>query len=128
MEKVTCHLALQLVAAIAVSGCVAAEKTAAPQGHTYAGWYTAHAGRGSFQPCGRAPALLVSESAELRAQAKTFGLDEETPVYVRLSGVILAERNEFTLTKIEQFGSPTPVRDCPMSGLQIQSAAPSGNR
>ena len=126
MEKGSRRWALQFVAAILISGCAAAENSAAPQGHTYAGWYTEHSGRGSFQPCGRAPALLVSESAELRAQAKKFGLDEDTPVYVRLSGVVSADRNEFTLSKIEQFGSPTPVRDCPMSGLQIQSGAPAG--
>lgn len=126
MDNGTRRWALQLVAAIAISGCAAAEKSSAPPGHSYAGWYTEHSGRGSFQPCGHAPALLVSESAELRAQAKTFGLEEDTPVYVRLTGVVSADRNEFTLIRVDQFGSPTPVRDCPMTGLQIQSAAPSG--
>lgn len=114
--------------AIAMTGCAAAEKPLAAEGHSYAGWYTQHAGQGSFQPCGRSPALLVRESAKLRAEAVKFGLDDDTPVYVRLTGAVLADRNEMSVAKVDQFGSPTPVRDCPMSGLQIQSAAPSGNR
>ena len=128
MQKAGRRWALPLVAALTISGCAAAERPPASQGQTYAGWYTQHAGRSSFQPCGRAAALLVSESAELRARAKTFGLDEDTPVYVRLSGVASVDRNEFTVARVEQFGSPTPVRDCAMTGLQIQSAGPSGNR
>lgn len=127
MNHATRHWALPLLASIAVSSCAAAHKPSEPQGHSYAGWYTEHAGRGAFQPCGKTPALLVGESAELRAEAKKFDLDQDTPVYVRLSGVVSAERNEMSVTKVEQFGSPTPVRDCPMSGLQIQSAAPGGN-
>ena len=127
MNTATRHWALHLLAAIVVSGCAAAEKPSTFQGHSYAGWYTEHAGRGSFQPCGHAPALLVRESAELRAEAKKFGLDDDTPVYVRLSGVVSAERNEMAVTKVDQFGSPTPVRDCPMTGLQTQSAASGGN-
>ena len=115
-------------AAIAMAGCAAAEKPSAAGGRSYAGWYTQHAGRGSFQPCGHAPALLVRESGELRTEAKKFGLDDDTPVYVRLSGAVSADRNEMSVAKVDQFGSPTPVRDCPMTGLQIQSAGPSGNR
>ena len=119
------YWALCFGAAIAMAGCVAAEKPSTGATHSYAGWYTQHAGRGSFQPCGQAPALLVRESADLRAEAKKFGLDDDTPVYVRLSGSVSADRNEMSVTKVDQFGSPTPVRDCAMSGLQIQSAAPS---
>ena len=127
MKNTIRHWALPLGVAIAIAGCAAAQKPSEALAHSYAGWYTEHAGRGSFQPCGKTPALLVGESAELRAEAKKFGLDDDTPVYVRLSGVVLADRNKMSVTKVEQFGSPTPVRDCPMSGLQMQSAAPAGN-
>ena len=113
---------------VAMAGCAAAEKPSAAGGHSYAGWYTQRAGPGSFQLCGRAPALLVRESAEVRAAATKFGLEDDNPVYVRLSGVVSADRNEISVKRVDQFGSPSPVRDCPMTGLQIQSAAPSGNR
>lgn len=118
---------LCLAAASAMTGCAAAEKPLASTDHGYAGWYTEHGGRASFQPCGHAPVLLVSGSTELRVQAKKFGLDEDTPVYVRLTGVVSADGNEMSVTKVDQFGSPAPVRDCAMTGLQIQSSAPSGN-
>lgn len=127
MEIRTLSSTLQLVGAIAISCCAAAQASSPPQGQSYAGWYTEHSGRGSFQPCGRAAALSVSQSDKLHARAKTFGLDDDTPVYVRLSGVVSADGKEFSFIGIEQFGSPNPVRDCPMTGLQIQSAAPSGN-
>ena len=117
-----------IAAAISMAGCAAAKKPSAAEDTGYAGWYTQRAGQGSFQPCGRAQALLVRQSAELRAGAKRFGLDDDTPVYVRLSGVVSADGNEISVKKFDQFGSPSPVRDCPMTGLQIQSAAPSGSR
>jgi|GEM_PF-3311255 len=117
-----------IVAAISMAGCAAAKKPSAAGSQSHAGWYTRHAGQGSFQPCGRAQAMLVRQSAELLAATTKFGLDDDTPVYVRLSGVLSADRNEISVKKVDQFGSPSPVRDCPMTGLQIQSAAPSGSR
>ena len=125
MEIRTLSSTLQLVGAMAISCCAAAEASSPSHGQSYAGWYTERSGKGSFQPCESTTALSVSQSGELRARAKRFGLDEDTPVYVRLSGVVSAGRNEFSLVRIEQFGSPNPVRDCPMTGLQIQSSAPS---
>ena len=117
-----------IAAAISMAGCAAAKKPSAAEDTGYAGWYTQRDGQGSFQPCGRAQALLVRESAELRAGAKKFGLEDDTPVYVRLSGVVSADGNGISVKKVDQFGSPSPVRDCSMTGLQIQSAAPSGKR
>ena len=125
MKRRNLRFSLHLVGAIAISCSAAAGASSPARAETYAGWYTEHSGRGSFQPCGSATSLSVSQLGGLRARAKKFGLEADTPVYVRLSGVVSAVRNEFSLVRIEQFGSPTPVRDCPMSGLQIQSSAPS---
>lgn len=127
MKPKTGCWALCLGVVIALTGCAAAEKTPATKGHAYAGWYTEHARQSSFQPCGHGPALLVSGSAELRAQARKFGLDQDTPVYVRLIGVPTADRNEFVVSRVEQFGSATPVRDCAMTGVVIPAPTSTGN-
>lgn len=122
-DWVTC-----VAAALALVACTAAEQPSTRQNQSYSGWYTAHGPGQSFQPCGQAPALRVPESGELRARAKKFGLDEDTPVYVRLTGTVSADGKHFSVTRVDQFGSPTPVRDCAMTGLQTQSAAPGGIR
>jgi hypothetical protein len=75
-----------------------------------------HDAEGSFQPCGHADSLRV-DSADLRARAREFGLDADTPVYVRVAGSI--EGSTLQVVRVEQFGSPTPVRDCAMTGVVL---------
>jgi hypothetical protein len=58
----------------------------------------------------------------LAAKAKTFDLQPDTPVYVRVSGYTKA--GVLNVSRVDQFGSPEPVRDCAMTGVVIP--APSG--
>lgn len=83
-----------------------------------AGWYVQDASRTLLQPCGAPEGLTVVNGAELRKQAADFGLQPGDPVYVRVVGSRTA--GGFRLTRVEQFGSPEPIRDCPMSGTMIQ--------
>jgi hypothetical protein len=85
---------------------------------TLAGWYTQSSAQAHFQPCGDRESLVVIGDTELRKRAIAFGLQEGLPVYVRLQGVRAA--GEFRPSHIEQFGSPTPISDCPMTGTTIQ--------
>ena len=103
----------------------ATEQPPVAEGKSYAGWYMERAGEGLFQPCGQSQQQRVSGSAELRSKARDFGLDENTPVYVRLSGVQSADGKELVVSQVEQLGSPTPVRDCGLTGVVIP--APAGN-
>lgn len=113
-----------IVLALVAGGCADAGQTPDDESSVLAGWYSQASGQARFQPCGQSRALEISDSAELGARAKDFGLMEGDPVYVRLAG---SERDgQFDVARIEQFGSPVPIRDCPMSGLTIQSATPSG--
>lgn len=116
-----------LTAMVALSGCVATDKpmseTAfAGSGQAHAGWYIQHAGQGTFQPCGQSQLLQVSASADLPARARAFGLGEDTPVYVRVTGSVSGR--EIAVSRVDQFGSPTPVRNCAMDGVAIP--APTG--
>ena len=73
---------------------------------------------GMLQLCGQSQQLTV-ESADLRAQAESFGLEPNTPVYVRVAGS--TDGSNFTVTRVEQFGSPTPVSDCGLAGVVMPS-------
>jgi hypothetical protein len=77
-----------------------------------------HGDMGMFQLCGHEQQLTV-DSADLRARAKEFGLEPNTPVYTRLTGS--SDGSTFTVTGIEQFGSPEPVRDCGLTGVVMPS-------
>lgn len=132
-----------VVSALAMSACVDADKAQEPaaakpakvsedqaegglakaEGQVLRGWYMEHEWQGMFQPCGESRQWRV-DSPELRARAKDFGLDPDTPVYVSLSVTQTAGGHELLVSRIEQFGSPTPVRDCAMTGVVLP--APTG--
>ena len=117
-------------AAILLAGCAAVEKQSAAetkpivQGQSHAGWYMESAGQRSFQPCGQSQAWRVTAAADLPARAKAFGLQQDTPVYVRLIGS--AQGDQLKVSRVEQFGSPTPVRNCAMNGVVIPATSPVG--
>ena len=122
----TCAWPLRRLAAIATASILAACATAndpapaaapAAAGQTYAGWYMQRAGQGSFQPCGAARPLRVTSSADLPARARTFGLDENVPIHVRVTGVVSG--SVIAISRVEQFGSPVPVRDCALTGVVV---------
>ncbi|MEO6155436.1 MAG: hypothetical protein ABIP16_06890 [Thermomonas sp.] len=106
-----------------LGGCVAAEQEQTEHDPTksadqsYSGWYMESAGQRTFQPCGQAQRLRVISAADLPAKAKAFGLQTNTPVYVKLTGS--NQGDLFTVSRVEQFGSPTPVRNCAMDGVVI---------
>ena len=96
----------------------AAAATPAATSGRYAGWYLQRAGTGRFQPCGRDAQWAVGQGADLAERARDFGLMDDTPVYVRVTGDF--HDGVLDVRSVEQFGSPTPVRDCAMTGVVIQ--------
>jgi hypothetical protein len=97
-----------------VGACSAGERRPGA-GDSVAGWYLEQDGRPAFQPCSADAPLAVAPSAELVRRARAFGLEPDTPVYVRLQGAV--RDDTFDVAAVEQFGSPTPIRDCPMNGV-----------
>jgi hypothetical protein len=91
--------------------------TPTPGSAVVAGWYVQDGTRATLQPCA-AGRLVVTNGDELRRRAADFGLHDDLPVYVRVSGVRVGD--EFRLAGVEQFGSPVPIRNCPMSGTTTQ--------
>ncbi|MFZ5656209.1 MAG: hypothetical protein ACOY37_03985 [Pseudomonadota bacterium] len=87
---------------------------AAMQGGVQAGWYRG----GSFQPCGSTQTYRVDSTADIEAKIRAGKMSASDPVYVRLEGSVAD--GGFKLTRVAQVGSPTPVRDCPMTGTTIQ--------
>ncbi len=85
------------------------------------GWYLQGAGGSRLQPCGQSVQWLIGDKADLQARAKSFGLQDDTPVYVKLlARVSETGRNgakKIDVVRVEQFGSSTPVRDCGMTGV-----------
>ena len=79
----------------------------------YEGWYIEHGGLATFQPCGQA-ALRIGDAADIPTRARSFGVTDDNPVYVRLRGKIADGR--FDAASVEQFGSAEPVHSCPMTG------------
>lgn len=106
-----------LLAACAAATDPASEAAPAAAGQAYAGWYMQRAGQGSFQPCGAARPLRVTSSADLPARARAFGLDENVPIHVRVTGTVSG--NAIAISRVEQFGSPVPVRDCALTGVVV---------
>ena len=117
----TLQLFIGMGAAAGLMGCAAADKKSADATESYAGWYMEHAGQGVFQLCGQSQQWRVTAPADLAARAKAFGLDQDTPVYVRLLGSV--QGGEIEVSRVEQFGSATPVRDCGMTGVVIPAPA-----
>lgn len=111
-------------AVLALTACVAAEgappATVEP---VLAGWYIQSASESSLQPCGRSERWPIGRAADFRARAKAFGLDDDTPVYVKLQATTRPPGNTIDVARVVQFGSPTPVRDCAMAGV-VHRAAP----
>lgn len=122
--KTPCWM-IGIATVIALSSCAAAEKKPATDGQAYAGWYMEHAGQATFQPCGRSQPIHVSAAADFRTRAKTFGMQPDSPVYVRLMGNM--QGDAIAVSRVEQFGSPTPVRDCAMTGVVIPAPSPAGH-
>lgn len=121
MRFKTLQLLVGLGAAVGLIGCAAAEKKPADAAGSYAGWYMEHAGEGMFQLCGQSQQRRVTAPADLPARAKAFGLDQDTPIYARLVGSV--KGNEIKVSRVEQFGSATPVRNCAMTGVVIPAPA-----
>lgn len=122
MRFKTLQLLIGLSAAVELIGCAAAGKKPAEGDDSHAGWYMERAGQGMFQLCGQSQPLRVTVPADLPARAKAFGLDQDTPVYVRLVGSVNGDG--IKVSHVEQFGSATPVRNCAMTGVVIPSPAP----
>ena len=81
----------------------------------YAGWYLQHAGAGRFQPCGSDAAWPIGVGADLADRARSFPLEDDTPLYVRVIG--MRHDGVLDVVSVAQFGAPAPVRDCAMTGV-----------
>ncbi len=84
----------------------------------FTGWYTQQDGSAQLRPCGGAIALQVDNAEALTARAREFGLQDGDPVYVKVHG--MRSGAALRVDRVDQFGSPTPIRDCPMGGLSTQ--------
>jgi hypothetical protein len=110
------------IAMASAAGCSAVEAPGATETEAHsaavpiAGWYMQNASGAIFQPCGSVDSLVV-DAPDLTRRARDFNLQDDLPVYVRLRGS--RHGNAFEVASVEQFGSPMPVRDCPMAGTQI---------
>lgn len=111
---------------VTVTGCAPQDDNVASDGQILAGWYSEHAGESMFKPCGESDGLSVDGSGvmDLREQARKFGMQDDSPVYVRLFGVRSARSKTLEVSRVEQFGSPTPVRDCGITGVVIPNVPP----
>lgn len=83
-----------------------------------AGWYIQDGSASRLQPCNASEVLTIVDGGALRRQAADFGLQDGDPVYVRLGGARAGP--SFRVSRVEQFGSPQPIRDCRMTGTMIQ--------
>lgn len=130
-------LPLGCVIALMLSGCAEPDKAAAgpvaaapatsspsasvPDAHPLNGWYLQGASGSRLQPCGQSVQWAIGDRADLQARAKAFGLQDNTPVYVKLlarvSDAGSSGAKKVDVVRVEQFGSPTPVRDCGMTGV-----------
>lgn len=119
------HWMVGIATALVLSSCAATENKSSTDGKVYAGWYMQHAGQATFQPCGQPQRIHVSAASDLAARAKKFGLQQDSPVYVRLMGTMQGDAIE--VIRVEQIGSPTPVRDCAMTGVVIPAPSPAGH-
>ncbi len=122
---------------ILMAGCVAADKaattpavsahaTSAPSGsipdaQPLNGWYLQGTSGSRLQPCGQSVQWRIGDKADLPERAKAFGLQDDTPVYVKLLARVSGASNDsgkkVDVVRVEQFGSPIPVRDCGMTGV-----------
>lgn len=82
-------------------------------------------GQGLSLPPSLVESLARPARADLQARAKSFGLQDDTPVYVKLLARVSDARSsakKVDVVRVEQFGSPTPVRDCGMTGVVTPAA------
>ncbi len=119
------HWMIGIATALVLSSCAATENKSPAEGQAYAGWYMQHGGQLTFQPCGQSQRIHVSAAADLAARARTFGLQQDSPIYVRLMGAM--QGDAIDVSRVEQFGSPIPVRDCAMTGVVISAPTPAGH-
>ncbi|MEO6155877.1 MAG: hypothetical protein ABIP16_09155 [Thermomonas sp.] len=114
------------LAAIMLAACAPANipssaapvTTATSTTTAFTGWYTQQGGSAELRPCGGATALQVDNGEALAARARDFGLQDGDPVYVKVHG--MRSGGALRVERVDQFGSPTPIRDCPMGGTMIQ--------
>jgi hypothetical protein len=136
------HLVFGIGSALAmtVAGCAAGDRTSPTPPTPSAtattstvdaqplnGWYLQGAGGSRLQPCGQSVQWAIGDKADLQARAKAFGLQDDTPVYVKLLARVSDAGNnaakKVDVMRVEQFGSPTPVRDCSMTGVVMPAPA-----
>lgn len=105
--------------AAAPSGAAAPDATTIVATTTaFTGWYTQQGGSAQLRPCGGETAFQVANGEALTARARDFGLQDGDPVYVKVHGV--RSGAALRVERVDQFGSPIPIRDCPMGGTTIQ--------
>lgn len=118
-----CAVPDKVAAVPAVSGpAKSAPPASIPDAHPLNGWYLQGTSGSRLQPCGQSLQWPIADTADLKARAKSFGLQDDTPVYVKLLARVSDDASndngkKVDVIRVEQFGSPTPVRDCSMTGV-----------
>lgn len=126
MNYVRGGLLLCITSGVLLSGCAAAKAPAEEVAQPITGWYSHNEQGDTFQPCGSSQPWLVAKSADLSARATSFGLQNGTPVYVKMVAAVSAPgkygargnyARQVQVDRVTQFGSPTPVRNCAIDGV-----------
>lgn len=102
--------------ALTLCGCTGAA-TERDRQESLAGWYWQQGEQELFQRCGQSEPWTIDRSPVLRERARAFGLEPDMPVYVRVRGTLSPASGALVVAKVEQFGSPDPVRNCPLTGV-----------
>jgi hypothetical protein len=119
MNKYPGLMLAALLISVSQTGCTSnrSEPNASGEDASIVGWYVEHAGQAMLQPCDQGDPLNISWSSELTEKARSFGLTDGNPVYVRIKGEISGDT--LAVSKVEQFGSPEPVTNCAMTGMVV---------
>lgn len=110
MQSVGRQSTADLLIVLALTGCMSAERKPATGANAasvqaYTGWYMEHGDQGSFQLCGAQSQLRrLSQAGELPARAKAFGLEPNTPLYVRVTGIL--RDNALAVASVEHSARP----------------------
>lgn len=129
----TKKFAFHVAAGMFVLTACSAQNTPPAAVRQIAGWYNQEGSTGTFQPCGSNAPWLLTKMADLRARATAFGLQDGSPVYVKLSAIVSPPgkfgpqgrySHEAQIERVVQFGSPTPVRNCALDGVVHPGSSP----
>lgn len=92
---------------------------------TLASWYSAYGTERSFLSCGSEESWSIVGAGDLPSHTHARDMQPDDPVYVKLLAQVSAANawpRAVHVQQVVQFGSSTPVRDCPVKGVVTRRA------